>query len=220
MMELIIKDLLLEKEYGFSPTSLFKLEGNVIKSGKFQTGANVLIGTEFDPIWSFCYTIGKRKPSKSKGKEKIYLDGKETSLNKLKKMTHYLAYYEEKFPHNIFNATVKQHIKRALKKSKIKYSYKEIIEMFQLEEVFLNRKFKYLGRNRWLYSFAIGFAKGKKVFCSRWMSEEEFGSQLYRLNIMENIAKKEDLIMIIPVEGVKHFFMEESGFTYRIVELE
>lgn len=219
-MKLIIERILVNRKYEHGFLGKFKLKKGEVKSAKFETGVNLLIGDIDDIEWPFIHTIARGKSNGDNPDQKIYIDKKEITLNELQKMTYYVAYAEDKFPHNIFRTTVEQHIKRALRKNKTKYSYDNIVDMFELKKTFLERRILALSHNMWLYSFAVGFAEGKKIFCLPWFTEGRLQTQTYRFAVLADVAKKEDLIILIPAKNDYAFHNGKSRLVYKIIELQ
>ena len=51
-------------------------------------------------------------------------------------------------------------------------SISDIKKLFHLSDGRLNRKFKFVGVERWRISMAIGYAMGKSVYCFPWMNSD------------------------------------------------
>lgn len=115
-MKLSIENMRIEKKYEHNCVGKFKLKEEVMRSGKFKTGVNFLVGKIDDITWPFVYTIARGKSCKNNAE--VYVNGKKSSFSDLQKSTYYLAYREDKFPHNILRTTLKQHLARSLRKKR------------------------------------------------------------------------------------------------------
>lgn len=177
---------------------------------EFEKGVNFLVGPLSGSAWALSYYMcnGSNKYTHNDTDGVIKCNDKEIKLSGLKKLSYYVGEFGS------IDFSVKTKIKYALMRSKNNYTYKQIVEMFKLEDTFLKRKLKYLSHNKWIYSFAIGFSQGEKIFCFPWMTAESMSSQLYRLSVLANIAEKNDLCVIIPVEDCSFLLSAENKFEH------
>jgi hypothetical protein len=121
-------------------------------------------------------------------------------------------------PDTVLNTRVNSYIKRGLKRSKINYSYDDIIEMFELKEPFINWDLYNAIEYGWIYSFAIAFARGKKVFCLDILSHTLMQQQ-EDFSVIERIAEKENLIVLISTDIYSIFMVDITRFNYKDTEL-
>lgn len=177
---------------------------------KLEIGVNFLVGPLSGSAWALSYYIckGNNKYTQNDTDCVIKCNDKEIKLNGLKKLSYYVGEFSS------IDFSVKTKIKYALLRSNLNFTYKQITEMFMFEDTYLKRKLKQLSHNKWIYSFAIGFSQGKKIFCFPWMTAESMSSQLYRLSVLANIAEENDLCLIIPVEDCSFLLSDENKFEH------
>ncbi|WP_084783439.1 ATP-binding cassette domain-containing protein [Paenibacillus sp. FJAT-26967] len=94
--------------------------------------------------------------------------------------------------------TVRQQIKQGLERRNSKYTFQEIVDLFELSSSRLNRSLRYISNERWNASIAIGLANGKSIFCFPWLSTGWIQSIQGRINTCARILKDRGAIIIIP----------------------
>ena len=189
---------------------------DVIRTGKFETGINVFDLEDYG--FHFVEELTKGKEGRRSSKEKIYLNGKKVSFKKIKEMSCYVGYDMARFPDNILKTRIKRYIKRGLRKSKIKYSYEDIVDMFGLKEPFLSWDLCNATQYGLIYLFAINFAKGKKIFGLNPLSHTLMKEQK-DFSVIDKIAESEDLIVLIATNTGSEFMEKEISFNYKVTEL-
>lgn len=116
------------------------------------------------------------------------------------------------FPGN--NFTPKQIIKWCSYRKKSRYTFENIINLLEMDEVayIYNRKWKYMGNFKWICSVAVGIAQGKKYYIMPWISKCELDYQEYRLEKIFKAIKIIGGTMVCPIESVgdKRIFEENQ----------
>ena len=157
-----VHDVVQEKEYRFSD-GINKLVGE-IDSGNFGISYLISMYDKIDKALLF-------------PPQNVTVDGKEISFSELSKIS---CYIDESYP--LFSdkrlllrkKTVKQHIECGLKKSKLPYTAKEILDMFMVQEHHREVFISHTGTERYKVMPAIGFAYGKEIFCFPWFSKSRY----------------------------------------------
>lgn len=184
--------------------------GHFYISAQFKTGMNLIVGNLQDCGLKLSYTLCKGIPNKTYKCDSICYNNKVVQPKQLKELTYYVANEDKLILGKCFSLSTMWHLKIAKKKT----SSLDINEMrikFCLEENYINRSLHALSHNRLLYSSAVGYAYGKKIFCFPWISFSELKSQTVRFSILSKIAEEENLIFIIPVESAEIF---ENSFSF------
>jgi len=179
----------------------------------FSNGFYILKGDVGLGCWGLTYELSNCHFKSKNQIKKIVLNDREISFNELHKICYYVVQTEENLLNKLFHLKVKDIFKLALKKGNIDFTYKDIVDIFYLEEKYLNRPFYALSHNKWVYSCAIGFALGKKIFCFPWLINDEMRTQKYRFSLMSDIAQKYDLLFLLPTEKESVFpsLMEDTN---------
>lgn len=116
------------------------------------------------------------------------------------------------FPGN--NFTPKQIIKWCSYRKKSRYTFENIINLLEMDEVayIYNRKWKYMGNFKWICSVAVGIAQGKKYYIMPWISKCELDYQEFRLEKIFKAIKIIGGTMVCPIESVgdKRIFEENQ----------
>lgn len=171
----------------------------------FNNGFYILKGEVDSGFWGLTYELSNCRFKSKEQIKKIALDGRDITFNELNELCYYIAQNEYSFFRRFFRINVKDILKTSLRKGKTNFTYSQIINIFNLKETYLNRPFCALSHNRWIYSCAIGFALGKKVFCFPWLINNEIKSQVYRFSLLSDVAQKYDLIFLLPTENIDVF---------------
>ncbi|MEC0248175.1 hypothetical protein P4H65_20470 [Paenibacillus chitinolyticus] len=93
--------------------------------------------------------------------------------------------------------TIRQQIEAGLKQNK-KFSFNELVELFELSSSRLDRKMEHISNERWNASIAIGLAHGKTIFCFPWLNTAWINSLRNRIIPSVKILKDHGAIVIIP----------------------
>ena len=91
--------------------------------------------------------------------------------------------------------------------------------MFAISDVMMDRPIYAAGNTMWRITAAIGFAKGKRIFCFPWQTNRFVVAGVqFSLELIADIARKEGCILLIPVENdeqVKHFVDDIIDLSYK-----
>jgi hypothetical protein len=129
----------------------------------------------------------------------FYINDKKTTIDEILK---YSCYIDHKvYPLFSSSKTVKNLIKKGLKKSKLPYSVDEIEELFELTKDRVERPIRQVGNERFRSMGAIGFAFGKEIFCFPWLSDKMFKYYMYNMNFLSDLFGKLNKIAIFPTNA-------------------
>lgn len=91
-----------------------------------------------------------------------------------------------------------------LKKEHSKISCADILSLLEMTDTTrIDRQWRYLGNDKWIYSVALGIALGKKNFCMPWMPMMDY--QEYRNSLIINAMKKINGKVLFPLGEVREF---------------
>lgn len=173
----------------------------------FEPGCNVLEGNFYTGGWTISYILAK-------GKIDYVENIKKKELYEIKRESYYVGNIPKFLKVLSKPIRIKQWIQFYLKKSNIGLSFEWIVDSLELEEVHLERPLLYLADRIWVYSFAMGLAKGKNIFCFPWFSEANLKNKYYRFKLVARVVKELGYIVILPVESIKAFDKENTDFIY------
>lgn len=125
----------------------------------------------------------------------------------------------QRFPYSYMSP--KKMITMELKKHKENLSFVDILVLLQIEdyEEIFERKWRYLGNNKWICSVALGIAEGRKLFCLPWMYTSVMAYQMYRNNKIFQAIKKIGGNIIFPVESwISDYNLKKEDFCVRYVD--
>lgn len=94
-------------------------------------------------------------------------------------------------------------IKHETGKKNAPYSFEDIVSLLQFDDEVtkrLERPFRYQGNNKYFFSFAYGFAKGKKKFIMPWQPQQALACQEYRYNLMSEAVKKTGCTIVFTID--------------------
>ena len=178
-----------------------------------KTGMNFIEGNLNERGYQAACMLCRGKENKDFTVEKITLDGKEVRFKEIQKMSYFLA--DEKK----HSASVSKRIKRGLKHSGQTLTYDEIVKMFHLEDCRIGRQVSHLSRSRFHYSAAIACAENKRIWCFPWLSDEMLKTEAWRCKLLSEIAKKLDVIILMPVQKAEQIQKEMDTVHIDDVEL-
>ena len=173
----------------------------------FEPGCNVLEGNFYTGGWTISYILAK-------GKINCIENMNKKELCKIKRGSYYVGNIPKFLKTLCKPIRIKQWIQFYLKISKIGLSYEWIVNSLELEEVRLERPLLYIGSELWVYSFAIGLAMGKNIFCFPWFSESNLQVKHYRIELIARVAKELGYIVILPAESIKVFDKDNTDFLF------
>lgn len=101
---------------------------------------------------------------------------------------------------------------------KKKHSRKSLVDILSLLELTdnerINRQWRYLGNDKWIYSVALGIVLGKENFCMPWMPMMDY--QEYRNSLIISAMKKMNGKVLFPLGEVKEFrFIDKQDIMIR-----
>jgi hypothetical protein len=125
----------------------------------------------------------------------IEINNRECDVSELRSISYRIGVAKR----NIFGRklSVRIELQEAIKKGK-KYTERNILEMFHLDERRISRNLDQLSAERWRASMAIGYALGKKVFCFPWIDYSiiEMYGKIWFGELVEKIKQGNGLIII------------------------
>jgi len=180
-------------------------------SYNFSSGTYFLTGEIDSGAWSFVYSLleenksykyPKNYPFRLKPPD-IILNGESANINKIKELSFHVGQYKL-----YGKKTFKNVIKKALKKSKINYSFNNICEKFSVDEIFWERKMCAMSSRIWYISAAAGLAMNKKIFVFPWLSKIRIlDIDFFRLF---RILNQENVIVLVPCSDKIKIPIEEK----------
>jgi len=189
---------------GFFVSTEFKTGINFVKGGLYQCGG-------------LSFALCKGQEGMDYDCKGFYLNGTLTTPKQMHQLTYHVTAHDKLHLGSWREKTVIQHLKIAEKTKGA--DIKLIKHQFILADGNIennswprsHRKLSQLSGCMHLYSCAIGFAYGKKIFCFPWLCESLLKSQVAYFSALSLLAEEHDLIFIIPVESTKPF---EGKFNY------
>lgn len=107
-----------------------------------------------------------------------------------------------RFPCKLFSP--KKLLTIILRKKYSKMSCEDILNLLEMTDTErIDRQWRYLGNDKWIYSVALGIALGKKNFCMPWMPTIDY--QEYRNSLIINAMKKVNGKVLFPLAEMKEF---------------
>ena len=168
----------------------------------FNRGVNLLIGEIDDGNFAVSYLLSMYNKCVRKRSFNyplvLTIDGQQTDLEKFTKRCCYLD--EGEYPLlKSKRKTVRQLIKKGLKKSKIDKTPDEVIELFRLTPERIDRPICSVGNERFRAMAAVGYSYGKEVFCFPWLSKRMFDYYTNNILWLLDIFEELKVIAIVPV---------------------
>ncbi len=164
----------------------------------FETGLNSLIGEIDSGIFAISYILSMGRTSKRAffaTAPVVTVDGEEMELSEFSALS---CYVDESYPLISKRKTVRQMINEGLKKSKLKLTADNIIELFKLSDDRVDRRLNEIGNERFRAMVAICFANNKKVFCFPWMSESKINDFKGHISFVIDLLSKHGAVIILP----------------------
>lgn len=168
--------------------------------------------------WAISWLLaGNLRPMRYKKRyyTNVFLDGEELSQKELEGLgfTAGLTGFEGTFS---INKPVGKLLDRLVKNSPRVSSVKELEELFMLSDALFDRPIKCYSNERWGVSIAMGYARGKRVFCFPWL-RPEFVIKYKDLWIKRvlKILVEADCLVIIPTlykEDMSDLFTKVAMF--------
>ena len=169
---------------------------------RFTIGINQLIGDIDSGIWGISYLLSMYNIDICKkmlfNPPIAMVNGEEIFLESLTNSCCYLDHTA--YP--LFSSkrkTVRQLIKKGIKKSGSKLNVEEIIDMFSLDSSRVDRPINCVGNERFRAMAAIGYAYGKQIFCFPWLSKKMFDYYTNNILYLLDVLEKCGMIVILPV---------------------
>lgn len=173
----------------------------------FSSGIYFLTGESDCGAWSFTASLLDGARNEGLRCEKIILDGKTVDLSEVRKLSFHVGQFKAYGKRKTFASIVK----KALKKSKIDYTFEDICQKFGIDdETLMNRKMFLLSLRIWRFTAAIGLAMDKKIFVFPHLSKCRITDTdffwLFR------VLREEDVIVLVPCSD-KIIIPREERFT-------
>ncbi len=176
----------------------------ILKSGTIY----LFIGEINSGNWGLVSAIGGlgRKPiSKKRDIDgKIFLDDIEIEAKDLEKITCFAG---EKST----NKTIEQQLKLHLSKNN-EFKYDDLQKTFDLSQSRIDRKFDYIGYEKWFASLAIGVASNKKIFCYPYITEDIKPLTIIKKHL--DFLVKSDKLILIPANDKMIKYFDEKEIEY------
>lgn len=166
----------------------------------FTTGINKLHGEIDSEIWAVSYLLSMYT---HRPKDCIMFNEPNILVNdeimSLKEFAKYSCYMDEIYPLFSTKVSVKNLVKKGIKKSKINLSYMDVKKIFDLDDQRFERPLSCVGNEVFRAMAAVGLSYNKEVFCFPWLSHERYEGYHKNLwglmDILESLGK----IAIVPV---------------------
>ena len=167
---------------------------------EFKKGSNILQGEIDSGIFAITYIIAMYKKT---NKKTLFLplvaevDGVNIELSELSKTACYMDMTNPLFSSR---KSVVCLINKGLKKSKLPYTAKEILEGFFISDFKYKMPVRACGNEKIRIMAAIGYAWGKEIFCFPWYSKHRY-ENAFGENISFSTEKLSELgkIVICPI---------------------
>ena len=166
----------------------------------FSTGVYPLFGEIDSGVWAISYYLSMYRP---RSKDFTLFAPAEITVNKnhtlsMKEFMKHSCYMDQKYPLFSSKKTVRQLVKKGLKKTRLAYSPDEIKELFELDDSRFERPLKQVGNERYRAMAAIAFCHGKDVFCFPWFSRDRYKYFRGHLEFLKDRLNQLNKIVILP----------------------
>ena len=166
----------------------------------FTKGVNRLEGDIDDENWSVSYLLSmhsiRPKDFILFGDVKVEINGEASTLAEIEK---YTCYMDSLYPDFGKRKTVRQLVTVGLKNNKMTETADNLSEMFCMSMDRFDRPVRAVGNERSKAMAAIGYSRGKLVYCFPWLSKSRFdyfhGNMTGLLEILERLG----VVVILPV---------------------
>lgn len=161
----------------------------------FGEGINILVGSIESGNVGISYVLsGGCKLSGCT----VTLDGKKLSAGEISAVGCFVGHP----PRFAGNTCIKRLIERGIRKSRNVLSFDDIAAKFLLTPERVQRRFAYQGNERYRASIAIGYAAGKRIYCTEYISSEMW-LKYYHIVLKPylEILRDEGMTVIVPAES-------------------
>lgn len=166
----------------------------------FKNGIYILQGDINSGGWAFSYAISSNDNKKIIINDHVELvfNGEKMNLDQIWSKSCYLSEKHTNCFVRNFQMSVKKIIEENIKEQKLDITIEEIRDMFFITPTRFDRKIYRTGNERFACRAAIGYSRGKEIFCFPWFSDVDMRYFYVHIVHLCNTLKKLGKIVILP----------------------
>lgn len=164
----------------------------------FFPGVYILRGEIDSGAWAVASSLIKHKNTK----QNVYDLESKVVYNNMYIPQNYICNIAHSLDQrNVTHITVKQQIKKNIKKNKLSISLDKFQEIFQIDNQRFSRTIRCVGNEIYNCNAAIGYAEKKEVFSFPWISLKKYNYLCNRIHFLCETLDKLGCIVLLPVSA-------------------